>query len=199
MKIIGSLLLVLIVALLTWIAVKPSAPAVELQIQNYVLATYGVMKLQVVEEVTLEKIERREKDSIFWNMIRLPDIVVEVRVPVVTTYYVDLEKGFKVQQTDGNWIFTVPELQFNSPAADISAIDYRVREGQFYQSTDEAIKNLQSTLTPLLIQRAEQATVRLKPKAEEKLREFLIAWATVQGQKPPKSVQIQWAPFVINN
>jgi len=192
-KRIALILMGFVLAILwIWRFSGPTAPPVEVRVQNYVIATYGVTRLQVVEDVTLEKIERREKDSVFWNLIRLPDIVVEVHVPVVTTYYVDLEKGFQIEQTDGHWTFTVPALEFNMPAADVSAVDYRLRQGKFFQRTEEVKQSLEKTLTPLLIQRAEEATLRLKPRAEEKLRDFLSQWVRAQSGTPPLSVTIQW-------
>jgi hypothetical protein len=152
---------------------------------SYVTQVKGSKKIQLVEVRSNEVIERTSEFSLFWDQIRLPDIVVLARVPTLYTYYVDLEEPFTIENSGTEIRVHAPPLRSGTPAPDVSAISYEVKKGSLLRSSQTAFQELQKTITPLLWERAERNKALGREDARKQLQELVKSWI---GQTEDPSV-----------
>lgn len=155
---------------------------------SYVSSIRGVKKLQLAEIQSLEIIERESKFSIFWNMIEMPDVVVQAKIPVFYSYYVDLAEPMTFVQRQGELWVEAPALKANPPAADVSAITYEVKKGSLFRNPKPVIEEVRQTITPLLNEIAEQKKALVIDSARQQLSDIIQLWLS---QNPEFQEQIQ--------
>lgn len=162
------------------------------QFTSYMNQTRGVQKIQLVESTAVEVIERTSKYSLFWDTFKFPNVVVLARVPTTYTYYVDLEKPFKLSFEGETLTIQAPPLEANPPAPDISGISYEVREGSVFRNTQTAFDELRRTITPLLKQKAELNRHHVQGEAEKQLELLVHGWlrSTQKGAKLPEKTVV---------
>ena len=90
----------------------------------------GTTRLQFAELRQEEVFERRDAAAVLWGALALPDVVVEARVPVAYTYFLDLDKEWRFQLEEGV-VARDRAARWNGtgPAPDVSALRFSVREG----------------------------------------------------------------------
>ena len=157
---------------------SPLSPQEDLSVQftSYMNQTRGVRKIQLVEVTSVEVIERTSKFSLFWDTLKFPDVVVLARIPTIYSYFIDLEKPFKLRFEDDVLTIQAPPLEAGPPAPDISGISYEVREGSVFRDTRRAFDELRKTITPLLRQKAELNKPHTRAEAEKQLELLVHAW-----------------------
>jgi hypothetical protein len=136
----------------------------------------GAARLQFAELRQLEVFERRDAAAVLWGALALPDVVVEARVPVVYTYYLDLDKDWHFLLSDGIVFVTVPTVEWNRPAADVSALRFSVREGSMLRDEQQVIDRLRGELMPLLDRRARQHVGLVRETGRRKVEAFVETW-----------------------
>lgn len=155
---------------------------------SYVSSIRGVKKLQLAEIQSLEVIERESKFSIFWNMIQMPDVVVQAKIPVFYSYYIDLAEPMTLDQRQGELWVHAPMLRANPPAADVSAISFEVKKGSIFRNSKPVIEEIRQTITPLLNESAEQKKSLVMDSARQQLSDIIQLWLS---QNPELQAQIQ--------
>ena len=93
-------------------------------------------RLQFATLRQVEVFSRRDERSLFWGQLALPDVVVEARVPVEYTYFLDLEKPWTFTLEGERLLRGGAGHRVEPPALDASALRYEVREGSVLR--DEA-------------------------------------------------------------
>jgi hypothetical protein len=136
----------------------------------------GTTRLQFAELRQEEVFERRDAAAVLWGALALPDVVVEARVPVAYTYFLDLDKEwrFKLQQDVVD--VTVPPVEWNRPAPDVSALRFSVREGSVLRDEQLVLDRLRGELTPLLDRRARQHVPLVRETGRRKVEAFVETW-----------------------
>lgn len=143
---------------------------------NHAARLSGGNKLVVAELRQSEIYTRTESSSVLWGALRLPDVVVEARVPVDYVYYLDLADPWEFELREHVLLVRAPSLSFSSPALDVSRLEYEVRESSLLRDEDEAISALQSGLTELSRQRADQQIPLVRETARKHTKRFVEAW-----------------------
>jgi hypothetical protein len=69
-----------------------------------------------------------------------------------------------------------PEIKFNTPAIDASAIRYEVREGSLFRDEDEVIQKLQNGLMHMSRGRARDNIALIRELGRQKTEEFVQNW-----------------------
>ena len=136
----------------------------------------GATRLQFAELRQLEVFERRDAAAVLWGALALPDVVVEARVPVTYTYYLDLDKEWHFRLADGIVFVTVPAVEWNRPATDVSALRFSVREGSVLRDEQLVVDRLRGELTPLLDRRARQNVGLVRETGRRKVEAFVETW-----------------------
>jgi len=136
----------------------------------------GTTRLQFAELRQEEVFERRDAAAVLWGALALPDVVVEARTPVVYTYFLDLDKPWRFRLEPGVVYVTVPQVEWNRPAPDVSALRFTVREGSVLRDEQLVIDRLRSEVTPLLERRARDHVPLVRETGRRKVEAFVETW-----------------------
>lgn len=136
----------------------------------------GTTRLQFAELRQEETFERRDGAAVLWGTLALPDVVVEARTPVVYTYFLDLDKEWRFRLEEGVVFVTVPRVEWNRPAPDVSALRFSVREGSVVRDEQLVMDRLRAELTPLLEQRARAHVPLVRETGRRKVEAFVETW-----------------------
>jgi hypothetical protein len=105
----------------------------------------GTTRLQFAELRQDEVFERRDAAAVLWGTLALPDVVVEARVPVAYTYFLDLDKEWRFRLEEGVVEVRVPPVEWNRPAPDVSALRFSVREGSMLRDEQLVLDRLRAS------------------------------------------------------
>jgi hypothetical protein len=136
----------------------------------------GTTRLQFAELRQEETFERRDAAAVLWGTLALPDVVVEARVPVVYTYFLDLDKEWRFRLEEGIVHVSVPAVEWNRPAPDVSALRFSVREGSLLRDEQLVLGRLRAELTPLLDRRARAQVPLVRETGRRKVEAFVETW-----------------------
>jgi len=143
---------------------------------NYAAQVSGGNKLLVAELSQTEIHTRTESSSVLWGALQLPDVIVEARVPVEYAYYLDLADAWEFELHDHALMVRAPQIRFNSPALDVSRLEYVVRASSLLRNEQAAIAALQAGLTELSRARAQDQIPLVRETARGHTEEFVGNW-----------------------
>jgi hypothetical protein len=161
---------------LTEIAAAFKQGTVRIRFSSYAAEISGSQYLQFATLDEMEIFERVDSSSAFWGALPLPDVVVEARAPVQYTYYVDLGGDWRFVLENDIIAVSAPPIEFNAPAVDASAIEYRVREDSLLRDSDEAIESLQVLISGLAEERARDNVELVREVGRRRIEEFVRSW-----------------------
>lgn len=143
---------------------------------SYATEVTGSSYLQFARLQQTEIFERKDQKSLFWGQLPLPDVVVEARAPVEYTYYLDLNRPWKLT-TDGSTLLVhSPPIEWNTPAVDVSALRFEVREGSVWRDEVQASDALKASLTQLCRERARQNVPLIRETGRRQTEDFVRRW-----------------------
>jgi hypothetical protein len=143
---------------------------------SYASEVSGSNYLQFATLKQMEFFERKESGTALWGRLSLPEVIVQARAPVEYTYYLDLNGQWEMRLENHTVLVQAPEIQFNTPAIDASAIRYEVREGSFFRDEDEVIRKLRDALMQMSRLRARDNVVLIRELGRQKTEEFVQNW-----------------------
>lgn len=143
---------------------------------SYATTVSGSTYLQFATLNQVEVFQRKDTATLLWGQLALPDVVVEARAPVAYTYYLDLNKPWTFLLKDATVLVTAPAIEFNTPAIDVSAIRFEVREGSFFRNEDLVLVALKAGLTEMSKTRARQNASLVREVGRRKTEEFVEKW-----------------------
>lgn len=143
---------------------------------SYMTKMRGFKRIQLAEVSSIEIIERTSEYAIFWNTVKLPDVVVQARIPVRYIYYIDLEEPFDITLAGNELLVKAPKLRAATPAPDISAMNYEVKKGSLFRNTGTALEELRKSITPMLNESAETTRQLVGGEAKKQLEELIRTW-----------------------
>jgi len=130
--------------------------------------------LQFATLKQMEMFTRSESATTGFGYIPLPEVVVEARAPVETTYYLDLNAQWNFVLKENVVHVFAPPIRFNKPSVDASAITYEVKKG--YLKTDEAMNNLKQSVTSLATLKAKENISLVRENGRRQTAEFVERW-----------------------
>jgi hypothetical protein len=136
-------------------------------------ALAGGSRLQFATLKQVEVFRRRDERSLFWGQLPLPDVVVEARVPVEYTYFLDLEKPWTFTLEGRRLLVEAPAIEWNLPALDASALRYEVREGSLLRDEAFVASALRASLTDAARLRARENVTLVRDTARLRAAEFV--------------------------
>lgn len=143
---------------------------------SYISGVRGVQRIQLLEVSSVELIERTSEFRLFWDLIKLPDVVVQARVPVRYIYYVDLAEPFQVSKTSTGFLVHAPALKPGRPAPDVSGIAYEVKQGSLFRNPQVTMERLRKSITPLLEENATRNIPLVREQARMELQKLVEKW-----------------------
>jgi len=143
---------------------------------SYASEVSGSSYLQFATLKQVELFERKDSRATLWGVVELPDVVVQATAPVDYTYYLDLDGEWEMRLDERTVLVTAPEIEFNTPAIDASAIRYEVREGSVFRNEEEVLKELRDGLMEMSRQRAKENIELIRELGRRKTKEFFQKW-----------------------
>lgn len=150
----------------------------------------GTTRLQVATLRQTEVFVRKDEAALFWGQLSLPDVVVEARAPVDYVYFLDLKKPWNLRLEGRDVLVDAPALEFNSPAVDVSALRYEVREGSVLRDEADALERLRQGLTELSRARARQNQALVRETARREAERFVETWL-LRGYDDTKDYRVR--------
>ncbi len=143
---------------------------------SYATDVSGSAYLQFATLDQMELLERRDSTSVLWGRLRLPEVVVEARIPVHYTYYLDLEDEWTLRLDDTTVEVVAPGVRANRPAVDASAIEYVVQADSVLRNEDAVMEQLRREITPRLAARAGENIGLVREEGRRRTAEFVRAF-----------------------
>jgi hypothetical protein len=143
---------------------------------SYASSISPTHRLQFATLRQTEIFTRKDEASTGFGYIPLPDVVVEARAPVEFTYYLDLNARWQILVKDNVIHVLAPEIKFNQPAVDVSAIHYEVRKDSAFRNTTAAMDGLKQSITQLSKLRARENVNLIRETGRRQTVEFVEKW-----------------------
>jgi hypothetical protein len=143
---------------------------------SYATEVSGSNRLQFATLRQMEVFERKDSVAVFWGRLELPEVIVEARAPVEYTYYLDLDARWEFRLEGSTIRVLAPEIRFNAPAIDASAIRYEVRAGSIFRREQEVLDRLREGLTEAAKYRARENIALVRELGRRKTAEFVEKW-----------------------
>ncbi len=148
------------------------------EFHDYITSIEGNNELLVATLKSTDTFTRRDSKSLLWELIKFPDVVVEVKVPVEYTYYLPLKGDWKFEWDDVTETITVttPALRPGTPAPDISAMQIYEKEGSIFRDAEKVKTQLKSEITGKLEWASQEKIPLIKDAARKAAGDFIRDW-----------------------
>src|SRR5262245_31301000 len=143
---------------------------------SYATEVQGSSFLQFATLKQLEIFERKDEAALFWGQLALPDVVVEARVPVEYTYYLDLNEPWLFVLEGEMLQVKVAPVRLKTTALDVEAARYELKRGSVLRDEAAALAALRQGLTELAKQRARQNVALVRETGRRQVEEFVLTW-----------------------
>ena len=143
---------------------------------SYASSLSPTHRLQFATLKQTEIFTRRDEASTAFGYVPLPDIVVEARAPVEFTYYLELNARWQLLLKDNVIYVLAPDIQYNQPAVDVSAIRYEVKKDSVVRDTKAALESLKQSVTQLSKIRARENINLVRETGRRQTTEFVEKW-----------------------
>lgn len=148
------------------------------EFRDYVSEIKGVRRLQVASLKTTDIFTRVDSRSILWELIDLPDVEVEIKLPVEYNYYLDLKDKWNFLWDENTQSVRViaPKIKPNTTAVNISEMRVSIIKGSFLRNVDEVKDSLFKELMPRLDQLAYEKINLIKETARKEVSDLISNW-----------------------
>lgn len=148
------------------------------EFHSYITQIKGSNRLQVASVNSIEVFSKKDSKSILWDLISLPDVVVEIIAPVEYTYFIDLNEkwNFLWEENDTSIIIVAPQIKAGTPAIDVSKMEIIEKQGSFLRNVEEIKNNLRLELSDKLKFTANEKISVIRETARSEIKNFLLNW-----------------------
>jgi formate dehydrogenase maturation protein FdhE len=136
----------------------------------------GVSRFQFAILKQHEVFKREEAGSTAWGLLPLPKVVVEAQAPVEYGYYLDFAAAWEFLREDDTVLVFAPPIAANTPALDVSALNFYTLEGSIWRDEEAVKEKLRQSLTGSLQERALQNTALVRELGRKRLADFVEKW-----------------------
>lgn len=148
------------------------------EFHDYVTEVKGLQRLQVASLKTTDVFTRVDSKSILWELIDLPDVKIEIKMPVEYTYYLDMKSkwNFEFDESLMHIKVTAPQLKPNTPAVNVSEMKVTILKGSIFRNVDAVKDSLFKELMPRLNQLAYEKVDLVRETARKEVTSFISNW-----------------------
>ena len=158
---------------------------------SYATTVTPTRRLQFATLKQKEMFTRRDESSTGFGYVPLPEVIVEARAPIEFTYYLDLNAPWRVVLEDQTIHVLAPAIHFNTPAIDVSGIQFEVKKGSAFRNTTAAMDGLRQSMTIMAKDRARENISLVRENGRKETAEFVEQWLVksfTDGRKYPVKV-----------
>lgn len=154
------------------------------EFRSYAIEVTSSNYLQVAKLNTNERLSRTVSKTIFWDKIDLPEVKVDIMVPVEYTFYVDLEGIWKFTLRDlGSKadeiievIIHAPEIQLNRPSVNLTRLTVNMKGSILRTDENEVEKRLMKEILPMCIRSGKDKIKLIRAIAKDEVEKFVQNW-----------------------
>ncbi len=148
------------------------------EFHDYVTKIMGTQRLQIASLNTTDIFTRVDSKSILWELIDLPDVKIEIKLPVEYTYYVDLKEKWNFEWDENLMHIKVyaPKIKPNTPAVNISDMKVTILKESILRNVDEVRDSLFKELMPRLTRLAYEKIDLIRETARKEVSQFVSNW-----------------------
>ncbi len=141
----------------------------------------GQGRLEVAVLQTQEIVSRSEETRWFWGLLPLGQETVEIRVPVIYRFYLDLAQPWEFRTHENVCLVFAPDLQPTLPPAILTqGLEKRIDRSWLSFSADRHLEELEKNLSLYLSRKAHTWTPFVADQARYTVKAFLLSWG--QGE-----------------
>jgi hypothetical protein len=158
---------------------------------SYATTVTPTRRLQFATLKQKEIFTRREEGSTAFGYVPLPEVIVEARAPIEFTYYLDLNAPWRLVLEDQTIYVLAPAIHFNTPAIDVSGMQFEVKKDKFFSKTAAAMESLRQSMTILAKDRARENISLVRENGRKETTGFVEEWVAksfTDGRKYPVKV-----------
>lgn len=146
--------------------------------KDYVTQVSGSNYLQVAKLNSVETFTRTDSTSAMWDMIDLPDVIVQLETPVEFTFYLNLNDQWQFKWDDADQGITIiaPKIQYNQPAVDISKMSFTTIKGSVLRNEKKVQDQFMQDITTVLSTRAGEKINLIREIARNETNKFFSNW-----------------------
>lgn len=149
---------------------------------SYAMTIAPLKRIELAKLNQTEVFERTSQLKVFWDKLRLPEVVVRGTVPVEYRYYVDLNDEWKVNMRGEVLNIVAPPLVPGTPSPDISKLNFEVRKGSLFRNEVKVARALQDEMTGLLEKHAKESTGLVREIARTQIASIATQWLTSESK-----------------
>lgn len=148
------------------------------EFHDYVTEVKGQQRLQAASLNSVDIFTRVDSKSILWELIELPDVKIEIKMPVEYTYYLDLKDkwNFEFDENMMHIKVTAPSIKPNTPAVNVSEMRVTVLKESILRNVDAVKDSLFKELMPRLNQLAYEKISLIREIARKEVTNFISSW-----------------------
>ena len=154
------------------------------EFRSYAIEVTSSNYLQVAKLNTNEQFTRTVSKTIFWDKIDLPEVKVDIMVPVEYTFYVDLEGIWRFSLRDlGSKtdevievIIHAPEIQLNRPSINLTRLTVNMKGSILRTDESEVEKQLLKEILPMCIRSGKDKVKLIRAVAKDEVEKFVQNW-----------------------
>lgn len=148
------------------------------EFHDYITRIEGSNRLQVATLHSFDTFTKKDSRSYFWDMVKLPDVVVEFKAPIEYTYFISLKGDWSFSWDENSKGITViaPQIEPGTPAIDISKMEIYEKKGSIFRDSEKVKQQLKSELSDKLNWAANEKIPLIKETARKQIAEFIQEW-----------------------
>lgn len=148
----------------------------------------GGTLLELAAFEATEILTRTDDKWIFFDMVPLGSTVSEIRVPVTYRYHLPLDEEWRLEVADGICVVYAPPIRpTQPPAIHTHRMEKRSESGWLRFNEDEEMESLERSLTPTLVERAEDDDhlELVRERCRDRVADFVRSWLLLEEQWGP--------------
>lgn len=148
------------------------------EFHDYITRIEGSNRLQVATLHSVDTFTKKDSRSIFWDLVKFPDVVVEFKAPIEYTYFISLKGDWSFSWDENAKGITViaPQIEPGTPAIDISKMEIYEKQGSIFRDSEKVKQQLKSELSGKLTWAANEKIPLIRETARKQISEFIQEW-----------------------
>jgi len=145
----------------------------------------GGVLLELAAFEATETISRSDDKRVFFDLVPLGTTISEIRVPVTYRYHLRLDEEWTLSVADGTCLVHAPPIRPSlPPAIHTDRMEKRSESGWLRFNEDEEMETLLRSLTPTLVNRAQDPDhlELVRERCRKRVGEFVRSWLLLEDQ-----------------
>jgi hypothetical protein len=145
----------------------------------------GGTLLELAAYEATETLTKTDDRRVLFDLVPLGSTVSEIRVPVTYRYHLRLDEPWRLEVSGGTCVVHAPQIRpTQPPAIHTDRMEKRSESGWLRFNEDEQMADLERSLTPTLVRRAQDPVhlELVREQCRRRVAEFVQGWLLLENQ-----------------